>query len=149
MIDSLLYARLPLKPKRSVNMAKLENGTYEEIVAHLESETELNALEESDALPMAIMASASVKTRNLLSNGFDTNKNTQCSYCKAENHFWKNYPKLKKKQEMDAKNGKKPQRPTYPEYPNCSIRFPWMVHVNSIPASVYCCFLFRMGLHGP
>ena len=48
MIDSLLYAKLPPKLKRSVNMARLENGTYEEIVAHLERELELNALEESD-----------------------------------------------------------------------------------------------------
>ena len=38
MIDSLLYAKLPPKVKRSVNMARLENGTNEEIVAHLERE---------------------------------------------------------------------------------------------------------------
>ena len=37
-------------------MARLENGTYEEIVAHLERELELNALEKSDDLPMATMA---------------------------------------------------------------------------------------------
>ena len=65
-------------------MAKLENGTYEEIVTHLEREIELNALQELDDLPMAAMASASDKTRNLLSTGIDTNKNTQCSYCEAE-----------------------------------------------------------------
>ena len=46
MIDSLLYAKLPPKLKRSVNMARLENGSYDEIVAHLERELELNALEE-------------------------------------------------------------------------------------------------------
>ena len=45
MIDSLLYAKLPPKLKRSVNMARLENGTYGEIVPHLERELELNALE--------------------------------------------------------------------------------------------------------
>ena len=55
MIDSLLYAKLPPKLKRSVNMARLENGTYEEIVAHLERVLELNALEESDDLPIATM----------------------------------------------------------------------------------------------
>ena len=44
MIDSLLYAKLPPKLKRSVNMARLENGSYDEIVAHLERELELNAL---------------------------------------------------------------------------------------------------------
>ena len=120
MIDSLLYAKLPPKLKRSVNMARLENGTYEEIVAHLERELELNALEESDDLPIATMASSSNKSRNLLSNGIDTNKNNQCSYCNAEDHFWKNCPKLKKKKESEAKDGKKPQRQTYPECPTCS-----------------------------
>ena len=120
MIDSLLYAKLPPKLKRSVDMARLENGTYEEIVAHLERELELNALEESDDLPIATMASSSSKSRNLLSNGIDTNKNNQCSYCKAEDHFWKNCPKLKKKKESEAKNGKKPQCTSYPECPTCS-----------------------------
>ena len=38
MIESLLYAKLPPKLKRSVNMARLENGSYDEIVAHLERE---------------------------------------------------------------------------------------------------------------
>ena len=32
MIDSLLYAKLPLKLKKSFNLARLENGTYEEFV---------------------------------------------------------------------------------------------------------------------
>ena len=120
MIDSLLYAELPPKLERSVNMARLENGTYGEIVAHLERELELNALEESDDLPIAAMASSSGKTKNLVSTGIDTNRNNQCSYCKAEDHFWKNCPKLKKKKELEAKNGKKPQRPTYPECPTCN-----------------------------
>ena len=48
MIDSLLYAKLPPKLKRSVNMARLENVTYEEIVTHLERELELNGLAEGD-----------------------------------------------------------------------------------------------------
>ena len=119
MIDSLLYAKMPPNFKRSVNMACLENGTYEEIVAYLERELELNALEESDDLPMATMASASTSNNNLLSNGINTNKDAQCSYCKATGHFYKSCPKLKKKKELEDKNGKKPQRPTYPECPTC------------------------------
>ena len=63
MIDSLLYAKLPPKLKRSVNMARFENGTYKEIVAHLERELELNALEESDDLPMATMASLNLQAK--------------------------------------------------------------------------------------
>ena len=39
-------------------MAGLENGSYDEIVAHLGRELELNALEESDDLPMATMTSS-------------------------------------------------------------------------------------------
>ena len=119
MIDSLLYAKLPPKLKRSVNMARLENGTYEEIVAHLERELEVNALEESDDLPMATMASASTSHNNLLSNGINTNKDAQCSYCKATGHYYKNCPKLKKKKKMEDKDGKKPQRPTYPPCDTC------------------------------
>ena len=48
MIGSLLYAKLPPKLKRSVNMARLEIAAYEEIVTHLERELELNGLEEGD-----------------------------------------------------------------------------------------------------
>ena len=55
MIDSVLYAKLPPKLKRAVNMARLENGCYDEIVAHLEKELWFNAPEESDDLPMANM----------------------------------------------------------------------------------------------
>ena len=117
MIDSLLYANLPPKLKRSVNMARLENGTYEEIVAHLERELELNALEESDDLPMATMASASTGNSNLLSNGI--NKDAQCFFCKATRHYYRSCPKLKKEKELEDKNGKKPQRPRYPECPTC------------------------------
>ena len=46
MTDSLFYAKLPAKLKRSVKMASLENDSHDEIVAHLERELELNALEE-------------------------------------------------------------------------------------------------------
>ena len=35
MIDILLYAKLPPHWKRSLNLAYLENGTYDQIVAHL------------------------------------------------------------------------------------------------------------------
>ena len=116
IIDSLLYAKLPPKLKRSVNMARLENGTYDEVVAHLERELELNALEESDDLPMATMASGN---SNLLSNGINTNEDAQCSYCKATGHYYKSCPKWKKKKETEDKNGKRPKRPTYPPCDTC------------------------------
>ena len=53
MIHSLLYAKLSTKLKRFVNMARLENGSLEKMVAQIEQELELDALEESDDLAMA------------------------------------------------------------------------------------------------
>ena len=44
IIDSLLYAKLPPKLKISVNTARLENGFYDELVAHLERELELTPI---------------------------------------------------------------------------------------------------------
>ena len=45
MIDSLHYAKLPQHLKRSLNLAYLEKGTYDQIVAHLERHFELRGLE--------------------------------------------------------------------------------------------------------
>ena len=95
MIDSLLYAKLPPKLKRSVNMARLENGSYDEIVAHLERELELNALEESDDLPMATMTSSTTKPKTPLSTG--QMSDITCNYCKEKGHMVKDCEKLKKK----------------------------------------------------
>ena len=55
MIDSLLYAKLPPHLKRSLNLAYLENGTYNQIVAHLERELELSGLENDGELTIPTM----------------------------------------------------------------------------------------------
>ena len=117
MIDSLLYAKLPPKLKRSVNMARLENGSYDEIVAHLERELELNALEESDDLPIATMTSSSTKPKTPLSAG--QMSDITCNYCKEKGHIVKECEKLKKKKEKDAQQGKQIQKKTYPECGTC------------------------------
>ena len=118
MIDSLLYAKLPRKLKRSVNSAILENGSFDEIVAHLEEkELELNALEESDDLPMATMTSSTSKPKTILSTG--QTSDITCNYCKEEGHMVKDCEKLEKKKEKDAQQGKTTQKKTYPKCGTC------------------------------
>ena len=117
MIDSLLYAKLPPKLERSVNLARLENGSYDEIVAHLERELELNALEESDDLPMATMTSSSSKPKTPLSTG--QMSDIICNYCKEKGHMVKDCEKFKEKKENDAQQGKSTQKKTCPECGTC------------------------------
>ena len=45
IIEQFIWAKMPLNLKKSINQAHLENGTYEQIVTHLERELELNGLE--------------------------------------------------------------------------------------------------------
>ena len=42
IIEKFIYAKMPPHLKKSINQAHLENGTYEQIVSHLERELELN-----------------------------------------------------------------------------------------------------------
>ena len=48
IIDQFIYAKMPPHLKKLINQAHLENGTYEQIVTHLERELELNSLEYPD-----------------------------------------------------------------------------------------------------
>ena len=45
IIEQFIYAKMPPHLKKSINQAHLENGTYGQIVTHLERELELNGLE--------------------------------------------------------------------------------------------------------
>ena len=65
---------MPPHLKKSINEAHLENGTYEQIVTHLEKELELNGLEAADELKINIMS------RNTANANADRPKPT-CHYC--------------------------------------------------------------------
>ena len=119
MIDSLLYAKLPPKLKRSVNMARLENATYEEIITHLERELELNGLEEGDDIHVPTMSTAPTATRpgtGLLSSGIDPK--ITCNYCKKTGHVKDDCRKLKRKKEQ-KRNGGQDTKKEYPKCPTC------------------------------
>ena len=82
MIDSLLYAKLPPHLKRSLNLAYLENGTYDQIVAHLERDLELSGLENDGELTIPTMTAVPPN---------DSQQNTEqtkiaCHYCEKPGH---------------------------------------------------------------
>ena len=82
MIDSLLYAKLPPLLKRSLNLAYLENGTYDQIVAHLERGLELSGLENDGELTIPTMIAIPPN---------ENQQNTEqtkivCHYCKKPGH---------------------------------------------------------------
>ena len=52
IIEQFIYAKMPPHLNKSINQAHLENGTYEQIVTHMERELELNGLEDPDELPI-------------------------------------------------------------------------------------------------
>ena len=119
MIDSLLYAKLPLKLKRSVNMARLENASFEEIVIHLERELELNGLEGGDDITVPTMSTAPTATRlgtGLLSSGIDPN--VTCNYCKKPGHVKDDCRKLKRKEEQRRNEGQDTEK-EFPKCPTC------------------------------
>ena len=55
MIDNLFYAKLPPHLKRSLNLAYLQNGTYDKFDAHFERECELSGLENDGELAIPTM----------------------------------------------------------------------------------------------
>ena len=119
MIDSLLYAKLPPKLKRSVNMARLESASYEEIVTHLERELELNGLEGGDDITVPTMSTAPTATRpgtGLLSSGIDPN--ITCNYCKKPGHVKDESRKFKRKEEQRRNDGQDTKK-EYPKCPTC------------------------------
>ena len=68
--------------KRSLNLAYLENGTYDQIVAHLERELELSGLENDGELTIPTMTAVPPN---------DNQQNTEqtkvvCHYCKKAGH---------------------------------------------------------------
>ena len=82
LIDSLLYAKLPPHLKRSLNLAYQENGTYDQIVAHLEKVLDLSVLENDGELTMPTMTAVPPS---------DNQQNTEhtktvCHYCKKPSH---------------------------------------------------------------
>ena len=120
MIDSLLYAKLPPHLKRSLNSAYLENGTYDQIVTHLERELELSGLENDGELTIPTMTAVPPN---------DSQQNTEqikvvCHYCKKPGHVIRDCRKrMRKEQEQrndpSNQNIKPSTSKSFPPCPHC------------------------------
>ena len=96
IIEQFIYAKKPPHLKKSKNQAHLENGTYEQIVTHLERELELNGLESHDELQIKTMS------QQFTNVNADRSKPT-CHHCGKPGHY-RNQCRLLKKQREETEN---------------------------------------------
>ena len=101
IIEQFIYAKMPPHLKKSINQAHLENGTYEQIVTHLERELELNGLEAPDELPINNVSQQPTNTNA------DRPKPT-CHHCKKPGHYRNQRRLLKKQRETTENNQNNP-----------------------------------------
>ena len=120
MIDSLLYAKLPPHLKRSLNLAYLENGTYDQTVTHLGRDLELSGLENDGELTIPTMTAVPPN---------DNQQNTEqtkivCHYCKKPGHVIRDCRKrIRKEQEQRNNPSTQKMKPStsksYAPCPHC------------------------------
>ena len=97
IIEQFIYAKMPPHLKKSINQAHLENGTYEQIVSHLERELELNGLEAPDEIQLNTVMQQ------------DTHQNSEkpkptCHHCKKPGHYRNQCRQLKREKDQAQNN---------------------------------------------
>ena len=97
IIEQFIYAKMPPHLKKSINQAHLENGTYEQIVSHLERELELNGLEAPDEMQLNSVMQQ------------DTQQNSEkpkptCHHCKKPSHYRNQCRQLKREKDQAQNN---------------------------------------------
>ena len=97
IIEQFIYAKMPPHLKKSINQAHLENGTYEQIVSHLERELELNGLEAPDEIQLNTVIQQ------------DTQQNSgkpkpTCHHCKKPGHYRNQCRQLKREKDQTQNN---------------------------------------------
>ena len=83
--------------KKPMNQAHLENGTFEQIVTHLEREVELNGLEAPDELQIKTVS-------HIIANPNADRTKPMCHYCKKPGHYRDQCRLLKRQREQTENN---------------------------------------------
>ena len=105
IIEQLIFAKMHPRLKISINQAHLENGTFEQIVSHLERELQLNDLEAPDELQINTVTQQA------------TQQNTEkprpsCHRCKKSGHYRNKCRQLKRKKKQAQKTRTVPSKTT-------------------------------------
>ena len=97
IIEQFICAKMPPHLKNLINQAHLENGTYEQIVSHLERELELNGLEAADEMPLNTVMQPAPQQNS------EKPKPT-CQHCKKPGHYQNQCRQLKREKDQTRKN---------------------------------------------
>ena len=96
-VEQFIYAKMPPHLKKSINQAHLENGTYEQIVSHLEKELELNGLEAPDETPINTVTPQAPQQ--------NSNKpRPTCHQCKKPSYYQSQCRPLKREKDQTRTN---------------------------------------------
>ena len=87
--EQFIYAKMPQHVKKSINQARLENGTSEQIVLHLERELELNGLEATDEMPINTVTQQAPQQNS-------NRPRPTCHHCKKPGHYQNQCRQLKR-----------------------------------------------------
>ena len=97
IIEEFIYAKMPPHLKKSINQAHLENGTYEQIVSHLERELQLNGLEAPDEMPINTVTQPAPQQ--------NSNKpRPTCHHCKKPDNYQTRCRQLKREKHQTRNN---------------------------------------------
>ena len=96
-MEQFIYAKMLPHLKKLINQAHLENGTYEQIVSHLERELQLNGLEAPDEMQLNIV------TQQATQQNCEKPKPT-CHHCKKPGHCRNQCRQLKREKDQTRNN---------------------------------------------
>ena len=96
IIEQFIYAKMPPHLKKSINQAHLENGTYEQIVSHLERELELNGLEAPDEMQLNTVMQQDTQNSE--------KPKPTCHHCKKPGHYRNQCRQLKREKDKVQNN---------------------------------------------